>query len=151
MSGWRSGAMRQRKAERSRRGSARDASERGAVAVEFAVLLPLLLVLIFAIVEFSVAFNRHNGLHAAAREGARMASLPQSTQSDIEARVEDALQGVAFSGTPTISVSPTSTRPCEGRSGQTVTVTITADSPIEIPLMGTWDVEMTGRGVFRCE
>jgi Flp pilus assembly protein TadG len=126
-------------------------SERGAVAVEFAVILPLLLILIFAIVEFSTAFNRHNGLHAAAREGARMASLPQSTQTDVRDRVDDALEGVAFSGTPTVTVTPSSTRPCEGRAGQTVTVVVTADAPIEIPLAGSFAVTMTGRGVFRCE
>ena len=54
--------------------------ERGAAAVEMAIVLPLLILILFGIVEFSIYFNRLQGLQAAAREGARVAALPQSTQ-----------------------------------------------------------------------
>jgi Flp pilus assembly protein TadG len=51
--------------------------ERGAAAVEFALLLPLLLLLVFGIVDFGRALNAQITLTQAAREGARLAALGQ--------------------------------------------------------------------------
>jgi Flp pilus assembly protein TadG len=125
--------------------------ERGAAAVEFALILPLLILLVFGIVQFSIAYNRSQGLHAAAREGARLASLPQTTQSQISARVTSSLAGVPLSGSPTISVNPPSSQPCQNRSGQTVTVTVSAVTDLDIPLWGSVSKTLTGKGQFRCE
>jgi Flp pilus assembly pilin Flp len=47
--------------------------EDGAAAVEFALLLPLLVVLLFGFVQFGTAFNTKIQATNAAREGARMA------------------------------------------------------------------------------
>jgi Flp pilus assembly protein TadG len=49
--------------------------DRGAVAVEFALLLPVLLFLVFGIIDFGRALNAQITLTQAAREGARMAAL----------------------------------------------------------------------------
>ena len=48
-------------------------AERGAAAVEFALLLPLLVALLFGFVEFGIAFNTKIQATNAAREGARIA------------------------------------------------------------------------------
>jgi len=58
------------------RPGARD-KDRGATAVEFALLLPLLLLLVFGIVDFGRAINTQITLTQAAREGARLAALGQ--------------------------------------------------------------------------
>ena len=50
----------------------RDRSERGAAVIEFAIVLPILILLVFGIVQFSIVYNRVQGLHAAAREAARL-------------------------------------------------------------------------------
>ena len=50
--------------------------ERGAALVEFALAVPLLLVVIAGIVDFGFAFQRYEVITNAAREGARMATLP---------------------------------------------------------------------------
>ena len=47
--------------------------EDGAAAVEFALLLPLLVVLLFGFIQFGIAFNTRIQATNAAREGARMA------------------------------------------------------------------------------
>jgi Flp pilus assembly protein TadG len=125
--------------------------ERGAAAVEFAIILPVLVLIVFGIVQFSIQYNRQQGLHAAAREGARLASLPQTTQDDINDRVLDALDGISFDTTPTVSVSPSATQPCDQRSGQTVVVTVQTTSDLDIPLWGSQTLDLTGRGEFRCE
>ena len=131
--------------------TARHDRERGAAAVEFALILPLLIMLVFGIIQFGVLFNRQQGLHAAAREGARIASLPNTNQTQIESRVTDALTGVSLSATPTITITPNVTQPCRDRTGLTVVVEVEAASTIEIPMWGTKSFNLSGRGEFRCE
>jgi hypothetical protein len=63
--------------------------ERGAVAVEFALLLPILVVLTFGIIEFSSAFHDSSMVSDAARAGARVGSTqatnPAFTTSVVQA------------------------------------------------------------------
>jgi Flp pilus assembly protein TadG len=125
--------------------------DRGAGVVEFALIMPLLLMLIFGVIQFGTLFNRQQGVHAAAREAARVAALPSSTLTDIQTRANDALKGLTFSTPPLISVTPVTAKPCESRQGETVVVTVQAPMTIEIPVWGSKNVTLTGRGEFRCE
>jgi Flp pilus assembly protein TadG len=131
----------------------RKRDQRGAAAVEMAIVLPVLVLLVFGIIQWSIYFNRLQGLQAAAREGARVAALPQSTQSDVKTKVTDALDGVLPSGaTPAITVSPSSTNPCDLQpAGTSVTVTVKVNTDLNIPLWGSQTVTQTGKGVFKCE
>jgi Flp pilus assembly protein TadG len=52
--------------------------DRGAAAVEFALLLPMLLLIVFGLIDFGRALNAQITLTQAAREGARLAALGQS-------------------------------------------------------------------------
>jgi hypothetical protein len=65
---------------RARSGGA-ERRERGAVAVEFALIVPLLVVLSFGIVEFSSAYHDSSAAADAARAGARVGSA-KATQAD---------------------------------------------------------------------
>lgn len=49
--------------------------EKGASAVEFAIVASLLLMILFGIIQFGIAYNRVQGLNSAGREGARAASI----------------------------------------------------------------------------
>ena len=53
-------------------------TDRGQAVVEFAVILPVLLLILFAILQFGVVFNNYIQVTAAAREGARKASVSRS-------------------------------------------------------------------------
>lgn len=64
-------------------------AEDGVSAVEFALVLSLLFLFVFGTIQFGIAYNRDQGLKAAAREGARVASVGGS-QSDIKTRVQQA-------------------------------------------------------------
>lgn len=124
-------------------------SEHGAAAVEFAIILPILVMLLFGIIQFSLAYNRQQGLHAAAREGARLASLPSTTSTQITDRVDSALEGIFKEGQNyNIEITPAL---CDGRSGQEVVVEVKYDNNIDIPLWASPTVTLTGRGEFRCE
>ena len=60
--------------------------ERGASAVEFAIIASLLLMILFGTITFGITFNRIQGLQSSAREGARLGSLSQTTVDQIVTR-----------------------------------------------------------------
>jgi len=62
---------------------------RGQSVVEFALVLPLLLVLVFGITEFGRAWLTMNVLTSAAREGARLAVVTAPDEGRVIARVEE--------------------------------------------------------------
>ncbi len=65
-------------------------NERGASAVEFAVAVPVLLVLIIGIIQLGILFMANAGLQQAVEEGARYATIyPNPNDSAIIARVND--------------------------------------------------------------
>jgi Flp pilus assembly protein TadG len=132
------------------RHAARGAADRGAAAVEMALLLPLLLVLVFGIVDFGRALNQQITLTSAAREGARLAAL---SQPNVVPRTQTAaapLTGVAVAVTA-----------CTAGSTLDATVVTTATfsfiSPVGhlITLLGGsgfgGTLTMTGRAVERCQ
>jgi len=133
--------------------------DRGAAAVELALVISILFLLLFGIVQFGLAYHVHQGIQAAAREGARIASLPDSTSDQIAGRVTDALSLVGSTETcPSpgvdeycVTITPASARPCFGRSGQQVAVDVASKVRILIPLWDSPEVTLNGRGVFRCE
>ena len=54
--------------------------DRGAAMVEFAMILPLLLMLVVGIIEFGQAYNIQVSIQAAAHEGARELALRKSSR-----------------------------------------------------------------------
>ncbi len=80
---------------------------RGAAAVELAVVLPLLLTLVFGIIEFGWVFMVRETLTNSSREGCRVAVLQGSTEQDIQERV-DASMGPTGLTTYTVQISRSS-------------------------------------------
>ncbi|MGW9415115.1 TadE/TadG family type IV pilus assembly protein [Arthrobacter cupressi] len=119
----------------------RQKGERGAVAVELALVAPILLLLIVAIVEFAYFFNLQISVTQAAREAARtMAVTNDSGQA--------AAAGVA--GAPSINLSPGNVSLSGACSdGATVTATVTYSSPT---LTGFFvpSLNVSGKGAMRC-
>jgi len=75
----------------------RENSDRGAAAVEFALCLPLLLLLLFGLIDFGRALNAQLTLTQAAREGVRLAALGYPA-AEVQARADAAapeLSGVS--------------------------------------------------------
>jgi Flp pilus assembly protein TadG len=51
----------------------RSRGDQGAALVEFAIIMPLLFLLLFGIIEFAIAFNDYQSIRQGARDGARQA------------------------------------------------------------------------------
>ena len=130
----------------------------GVAALEFALLAPVFIMILFAVFEFAVAFNTVQGLHAAAREGARLGSLPQSDVGEINSAVNDAM-AIVVSDAAVKSIAVTDangttyaggSQPCNTGADR-VQVTVEADTTLAIPFWSSVTIGLAGRGEFLCE
>ena len=78
---------------------------RGAVTVEFAIAAPVLLMFVFASIEFSRVNMIRNTIENAAYEGARRGVLPGATAANCTAVAQDLLDIVRVADS-TITVTP---------------------------------------------
>jgi Flp pilus assembly protein TadG len=132
-------------------------SERGAALVEFAIVLPVLLLLVFGIIDLGRLLYTYNNLTSAVREGARLAAVQSNPTtaaavSAVQARVQQ--YAVAFggnAGAPTVTVTPDVAFP----NTQFVTVAIvsypfTFITPLPT-LAGLTNVPISPSATFRWE
>ncbi len=110
--------------------------EKGAVAVEFALILPVLLLLLFGIIQFGILFNYYISITHAAREGVRWAAL-EHVESEVKQKTIDA----APSLNPALAesdIAVSNPAPTIEDQGDPVTVTVSYSVPIDVPLMDTF-------------
>ena len=124
------------------------AGERGAVAVEFALVVPLLLLLLFSIVSVSRAFQVQATLSGAAREAARTMAI----QNDLSAAKSAAVFAASTSSIPLgagqVSISPSS---CTGAAPTAnIRVTITYQFQPMGSFAGGVAFPITSKAVLRC-
>jgi Flp pilus assembly protein TadG len=77
---------------------------RGQTLVEFALVIPLFVLLLFGIVDFGRAVLASNSISNAAREGARTAIVNQRV-SDIQTRVVDEATGVQLAASSDVRIA----------------------------------------------
>jgi Flp pilus assembly protein TadG len=68
-------------------------SARGAELIEFALVLPVLLIVLGGILDMGFLFNNYAVVTNAAREGARVAAVPGWSETDVRNRVNSYLAG----------------------------------------------------------
>ena len=126
--------------------------ENGAVAVELIIVTPILIVLLFAIIQFGLIWSRVQTYVSAAREGARYAAV--RCQPDSSSGCSNGLIAtrVAAASTYPISGSPAANITCATATmGQLVTVSWAQDLSYSIPFFGSHTYTNTIRASFRCE
>jgi Flp pilus assembly protein TadG len=119
--------------------------ERGAAVVEFALILPVLVLFVFGIVEFGRAYSARIELTAAVREGARAVALGGTT-ADADTATKNGAPGLTRDQ---IAVSTAAV--CTGTTPPpNASVSATYPFQYTIPLFrtGTWTLRATG--VMRC-
>lgn len=119
----------------------RAGGERGNTIVEMALVLPILVLLVFGVVEFGRAYNAQATLTHAAREGVRVLALT----GDPGAATAAARNAAGMLDTGSLSVA---TDPCD--PGEPTKVQLTYPFSYEVPLLGASTVTLTGTGVMRC-
>jgi Flp pilus assembly protein TadG len=104
--------------------------EHGQALVEFALVAPLLFLILFGIVQFGIAFMHSVALTDAVRAGARKAAVSRSAADPTQA-TKSAVLGAANDLDPSkVSINVTSTWQSGGN------VTVDATYPYEINLLG---------------
>ena len=73
-------------------------NRRGAAVVEFALVVPVFILLVFGMVEFGRAVMVQQVLVNASREGARLAVLDGSTVAEVESRIDGYLAASTIDG-----------------------------------------------------
>lgn len=119
------------------------AAERGAVAVEFALLAPVLIMIVLGIMEFGRAYNVQVTLTNAAREGARSMAI-NNTQSTAKTAAKTAAAHL----NPPLSDANIAfgTASCTADSQMTVTISYSLSTITGI----AGPFAMTGKGTMLC-
>lgn len=118
--------------------------QRGAVAVEFALVFPLLILVLFGIVEYGAVYNAQLQLSGAAREAAREMAVTGDAGSARTAAVDAAPALVPALGAGDVAFSAPTCAP-----GADVTVTISYEKPLLTGFFGA-HVDLTGVATRRC-
>ncbi len=113
-----------RRTEKGQRG------EKGQALVEFALLVPIFLMLLFAIVDFGMGFHSWITVTNSAREGARLGAV-QATEQQIIDRVHDTAD--LIDEDTNMSVVVVNAYP-DGQQGESVTVTVDYNYDLITPL-----------------
>ena len=93
--------------------------------MEFALVVPLLLALVFGIIEASWAFAQQNDVRHGAREGARLAAVDFGTAGAIANEVCDRMDVVNPAEGITVALSGAGTHP--GEPGAIATIRVEAN------------------------
>jgi Flp pilus assembly protein TadG len=120
------------------------ASQDGAVAVEMAIIAPVLVLLLVGIIEFGFAFNAQLSLTQAVREGVRVGAIGDDlTEGAMVARMNEAyigLQGGSLSGSGT---------PCTA-GDMDASAELTGSLAYTTPIGSFGPFNLQARAVMRC-
>ena len=128
--------------------------EDGAAAVEFALIVGVLAILVFGLLEYGLAFWQVQNLRASTREGARVAAVG-GDQGEIRAAMVNSSAG-SLTGSEAISFPPQ----CNSDTrGEEMTVRITGGFSgavqeafeVSIPFLPPFTLTPDLSGTFRCE
>jgi Flp pilus assembly protein TadG len=105
--------------------SGRVAAERGSAAVQSAILFPIVLLLVFGIIQGALWFHARNMALGAAQEGARASSAEGGTGGEQRAH--------EFVGSLTGGTLIRDLRVSETATSETVTITVIGNAPSLVP------------------
>jgi Flp pilus assembly protein TadG len=133
-------------------------NDRGAVAVEFALILPVLLLIVVGTIEFGRVYSQIQVYNGAAREGARCAAVMATlfpdcnTLSDVQTRIDQASDPYPDPPDATITTGGVAGTGCtDDTIGEDVRVEWDQPFTINIVFMAEVTITPTIEATFRCE
>jgi len=139
--------------------SRRVSREDGVAAVELALILPVLFLILFGTLEFGRVWSQYQLFQGAAREGARCAAVASTSSCDVQPRIDQAADPYDPDPDATIEILDSSgavlwTRAdgCEAADkGKDVRVSWEQQLQVNIPFWNNVTLTPTIKAVFRCE
>lgn len=157
-----------------------DPCDSGASAVEFALVVPVLLLFIYGIIAFGFVFSQQIALNSSARDGSRAGVVKPLTgnplqcsaiASQVRSVVAGSTIGIGPSNANTVDVTvtgpasvacqlpsgtsaatgSTTAYPCTGPSYGNLTVNVSFQSQTPVPLPVISNINLKSVGVFACE
>lgn len=126
--------------------------DRGAAAVEFALIAPVLIVLLLGIINAGYLFGQKLALNQAVREGARHAVVKATSAQPVGTLVRNAAGTSLISDPANISVSWVGgcSAPGIGNDLQ-VSASYPTKGIVPMPIPGFSSMTLHSQAVFRCE
>jgi Flp pilus assembly protein TadG len=131
--------------------------ERGAAAVEFAIVAPLLFMLVFAVIQFGIAFMEVQTIRGAVREGGRAAAVGGTVEQARDKVLNAATGTIPASLEDSIAVASSCEKGMD-QEGTDVAVSFPVGSlnggtgiRVEIPFVPTITLSPVVTAHFRCE
>jgi hypothetical protein len=131
--------------------------EEGVAAVEFAIILPVLCLILFGVLEFGRVWSQYQLFQGAAREGARCAAVKATDFSDCEIQpaIDNSASPYETAATADVEIlggGAVGAAGC-GPDDQGEDVQVSWDQPLEINIPFWSNVTVTSniKAVFRCE
>ncbi|WP_037986493.1 TadE/TadG family type IV pilus assembly protein [Thalassobacillus devorans] len=125
-------------------------SNKGQALVEMALVLPILLMLLFGIVDFGRIFHAYLTIDHVGREAARLATVQQYEDGEIKSRTLSSAVGLNLTEDD-ININPNGK--ANRSSGDDVIVTVTYKIGFITPLVNTFisSLTLTDKTVMRVE
>jgi Flp pilus assembly protein TadG len=130
--------------------------EDGVAAVEFAIILPLLCLILFGVLEFGRVWSQYQVFQGAAREGARCAAVKATPFSDceIQPEIDQAAAPYDTEEPAKVEILGGGAAPdgcTDATRGEDVQVSWDQPLQVDIPFWKNLTVTSTIAAVFRCE
>lgn len=119
-------------------------NERGSVAVEFALIVPVFVLLVFGAIEFSYMYNQQLAVTNAARTAARVMSIGNVSGTAVSAAIA-AAPGLK----PALTASNIALSPAVCTSGATMTATVSYPARFLTGMFGS-TLTLKGKAAWQC-
>ena len=132
----------------------RTSRDQGVAAVEFALILPVLALILFGVLEFGRVWSQYQVFQGAAREGARCAAVASTSDCVVQDEIDQAAAPYGPDTNATVQLVGGGSRPdgcTDADTGKDVQVFWAQPLDVNIPFWSDITVTPTIKAVFRCE